>query len=77
MIMSLDAITKKLHHLTTVSCEGMGVDNLLVDQNGDVFAAAFPAPFDFLAHASDPFSKDSSVSIFRIRKVGEPYTYIS
>ena len=52
---------------------GMPVDNLSVDKNGDVWAAAFPKVLQLLKSFSDPSHIDSPTSIWRIRKVQGSY----
>ena len=47
---------------------GMGVDNLSVDTNGDLFAAGFPKVLAFLEALGEPLTTDVPSTIFRIRK---------
>jgi arylesterase/paraoxonase len=47
---------------------GMGVDNLSVDINGDIFVPGFPKPLVILKAVGDPLNVDIPSSIFRIRK---------
>ncbi|KAH8601624.1 serum paraoxonase/arylesterase-like protein [Bisporella sp. PMI_857] len=51
---------------------GMGLDNLSIDENGDIFVAGFPDPICLIKAISDPVNVDCAASIFRIRKsIGE------
>ena len=52
---------------------GMPVDNLSVDRNGDIYAAAFPKILTLLDSFKDPHHVDSPSTIWRIRKVGSRY----
>lgn len=50
---------------------GMGLDNLSVDSEGNIWAAGFPRVLDMIASVEKPFEKMSPSTIFRIRKIGE------
>lgn len=47
---------------------GMGVDNLSVDTDGDIFVAGFPKVIPFVKAMRDPLNTDVPSTIFRIRK---------
>lgn len=47
---------------------GMPVDNLSVDEQGDIYAAGFPKMLDLLASLQDPYNIYPPSTIFRIRK---------
>jgi arylesterase / paraoxonase len=47
---------------------GMGIDNLSVDENGDIFVAAFPKVLALLRALDEPLTTDVPSTIFRIRK---------
>jgi hypothetical protein len=47
---------------------GMGVDNLSVDANGDIFVAGFPKVVALMRAFKDPLNVDPPSTIFRIRK---------
>ena len=44
------------------------VDNLSVDRNGDIYAAAFPQLYKLSESASDPFNIKAPSAVIRIRK---------
>ena len=48
---------------------GMPVDNLSVDENGDIWAAAFSKVLKLLGSFGDPYKVDSPTTLWRIRKV--------
>ncbi|MCJ1444862.1 MAG: hypothetical protein MMC23_005365 [Stictis urceolatum] len=52
---------------------GQPMDNLAVDKNGDVWAAAFPKVLQLFSGFEDPFDTRTPSAAFRIRKVGEGY----
>ena len=52
---------------------GMPVDNLSVDKDGDIYAAAFPDPLTLLKSLDDPYNLDAPSTIWRIRKIGSKY----
>jgi arylesterase/paraoxonase len=45
---------------------GMGIDNLSVDTNGDIFVAGFSKVIPFVKAIGDPPTTDGSSTIFRI-----------
>ncbi|TAQ91347.1 hypothetical protein B7494_g364 [Chlorociboria aeruginascens] len=47
------------------------LDNLSVDEKGDIFVAAFPMSYKWDETAKDPFGKDLPSTVFRIRKLKE------
>lgn len=47
---------------------GMGIDNLSVDTNGDIFVPGFPKVLALMKAADDPLTTDVPSTIFRIRK---------
>lgn len=49
------------------------VDNLSVDKNGDILAAAFPQVYQWSKSSRDPFSNIVPSSVFRIQKSGKVY----
>ena len=50
---------------------GMPVDNLSVDENGDIWAAAFPKVMRFLDTFGDPHGIDSPSTIWKITRKAE------
>lgn len=46
------------------------VDNLSVDNNGDIFAASFPQVYKWVESSKDPFNVNVPSAIVRIRKAG-------
>lgn len=44
------------------------LDNLSVDGNGDIYAAALPRPLEFFKTFHDPFNVNSPSTVLRIRK---------
>lgn len=46
------------------------VDNLSVDKNGDIYAAAFPQIYKWTERASNPFDVKVPTAVIRIKKVG-------
>ena len=52
---------------------GMPIDNLSVDRNGDIYAAAFPKILRLLDSFKDPHHVDSPSTIWRIHKAGLSY----
>jgi arylesterase/paraoxonase len=46
----------------------MGLDNLLVDDNGDIFGAGFPKVLAFMKALEEPLTTEVPSTIFRIRK---------
>ena len=49
---------------------GMPVDNLSINKNGDIYAAAFPKALKFVETSKDPYHRDAPSTIWRIRKKG-------
>jgi len=47
---------------------GMGIDNLSVDTDGDIFVAGFPKVLAFMKSTKKPLTTDVPSTIFRIRK---------
>lgn len=47
------------------------IDNLSVDKNGDIYAAAFPKLYKWLESSKAPFEVNPPTAVFRIRKSGE------
>lgn len=47
---------------------GMPVDNLSVDRNGDIWAAAIPKPFEALSALANPYNLTFRSTIWRIHK---------
>ncbi|MCJ1391928.1 hypothetical protein MMC18_004795 [Xylographa bjoerkii] len=45
-----------------------GIDNLSVDEDGDIFAATFPVSWKFLQSLKDPYGINPPMTIFRVRK---------
>ncbi|RYP53929.1 hypothetical protein DL768_001241 [Monosporascus sp. mg162] len=58
---------KKLHHIDT----DYSLDNLSVDKNGDIYAAAFPRPLQMLRGADDPFNSRAPAAALKISKKGD------
>jgi hypothetical protein len=58
---------------TAVIRVGMPVDNLSVDENGDLWAAAFPKAPEMSAALADPFNKHPRSTIWRIKKQNSSY----
>ena len=52
---------------------GMPVDNLSVDEKGDIYAASFPKIWTFVKSMGDPYNIDAPATIWRIRKSGKDY----
>ena len=52
---------------------GMPIDNLSLDKNGDIYAAAFPKALKFIKSLSAPYDIDSPSTIWRIRRVGNKH----
>jgi arylesterase/paraoxonase len=48
---------------------GMPVDNLSIDENGDIWVAAFPVGVVLLMATDNPLEVDVPSAVFRIRKV--------
>jgi len=48
---------------------GMPLDNLSVDANGDIFAAAFPAVFPLIKSLDEPFTTDVPSTVQRGRRL--------
>lgn len=48
------------------------IDNLSVDEEGDIYAAAFPQTYKFLRSADNPSEVNPPSAVFRIRKVTKP-----
>lgn len=46
----------------------MPVDNLSVDRNGDIWAAAIPKPFEALSALANPYNLTFRSTIWRIHK---------
>jgi hypothetical protein len=53
---------------------GMAIDNLSVDADGDIFAAAFPYPMPVFQTLADQEERDIPSTIFRIRTVADNST---
>lgn len=49
------------------------VDNLSVDKNGDIFAAAFPRVYEWIRSSKNPFNVNPSSAVLRIRRGGKGY----
>jgi hypothetical protein len=60
----------KLTKLDTINI-GMPPDNLSVDQNGDIFAAAFPKLYQFAGQTDRPFEVHPAAAVYRIRRAGK------
>lgn len=52
---------------------GMPIDNLSVDENGDIYAAAFPRVLKIMEVYQKPYETSSPSTIWRIRKSGSSY----
>ena len=52
---------------------GMPVDNLSVDQNGDIWAAALPKLLKVLESFGDPYNIDWPTTVWRMKKTAEGY----
>lgn len=68
LVTFLDISTNTLHVLHTIHL-GMPVDNMSVDSNGDIWAAAFPKILDVLFAFRNPREKGFPSTIWRIRRV--------
>jgi arylesterase / paraoxonase len=47
---------------------GYPIDNLSVDRNGDIYAAAFPKAQELLKSSTKPYKVDAAATVRRIRK---------
>ena len=54
---------------------GMPVDNLSVDQTGDIYAAAFPKILEVVKAFKNPYGKGFPSTIWRIRRVSPGLKY--
>jgi hypothetical protein len=52
---------------------GMPIDNLSVDANGDIWAAGLPKALKAIPASSNPFTKQSPASLWRVTKTSEGY----
>jgi len=50
---------------------GMGVDNLSIDSNGDIFGAGFPKPLQLIQALKDPQNENCPSTVLRIRRLAE------
>lgn len=67
-VMRLEAdLTLREVHVINV---GMPIDNLSMDQKGDVYAAAFPKILKVVEAFKDPYGKGFPSTIWRIRRLG-------
>ena len=62
---------KTLEKITEITSHEMPIDNLSLDQEGNIWGAGFPATLDFVSAAASPLKRDSPTTVWRIRKVGE------
>ncbi|EEY16610.1 conserved hypothetical protein [Verticillium alfalfae VaMs.102] len=53
---------------------GYSIDNLSVDQHGDIFVAAFPVAFDMLKAFDDPRNSSPAAAVLRVSKGEKGYT---
>ena len=53
----------------------MPIDNLSVDQNGDIYAAAFPKILKVVRAFKNPYGKGFPSTIWRIRRLGPGMDY--
>jgi len=49
----------------------MGVDNLSIDSNGDIFGAGFPKPLQLIQALKDPLNENCPSTVLRIRRLAE------
>lgn len=72
LVFSLNPETKKLDLVDSIELK-MPLDNLAVDQNGDIYAAGFPNLLRMLKFFHSPYDNPAPSTILRIRKVGTTY----
>lgn len=68
-----DPATGALVHTHTLAI-AMGLDNIDVDANGDLWIGAHPRLLDFLGHAQDP-SKRSPSAVIKVHLEGDASTF--
>lgn len=63
------------HNLQKVNTieAGLPIDNLSVDKNGDIFAAAFPQLYKWAKSSRSPYDVMPPTSVLRIKRVGKGY----
>lgn len=64
-----DNTLKKVDEVKT----GYSIDNLSVDANGDIWAAAFPAALAIFKVYEDPYNSVAPTTVLRVRKVDGKY----
>lgn len=64
-----DHMLKQVNHIVV----GLPLDNLSVDKNGVIFAAAFPKVYKQLQAAKNPFHVDPPTAVFKITRGGKGY----
>jgi arylesterase/paraoxonase len=72
-IIDVFSITEKrlLEKITSIHV-GLPIDNLSIDKNGDIYAAAFPQVYKWTHSSKDPSINPPS-AVFRVRKAGKGY----
>lgn len=65
----LELVGDTLNLVNTIAA-GLPIDNLSVDQNGDIFAAAFPQAYKWVKSSKAPFEHDPPTAVLRISRRG-------